>query len=99
MRIVGIDLRVERARVERVREPQARSALERAISGRGAFRRFKDALLDFPDLRKAWFHFHDTCFERRAIWWLVNEGLVDPADAERRLATPAEPQISETRHS
>ncbi|HZC13568.1 MAG TPA: UPF0158 family protein, partial [Thermoleophilaceae bacterium] len=44
----------------RVREPRTRDLLERAIAGRGAFRRFKDALLDYPDLRRAWFAFHDA---------------------------------------
>jgi hypothetical protein len=44
----------------RVRDPQARELLEGALSGRGAFRRFKDLLeLDFPELRGAWFAFHD----------------------------------------
>ncbi len=38
--------------IGRVRQPKARDLLERAIAGRGAFRRFKDTLLDFPDLRQ-----------------------------------------------
>ncbi len=79
----------------RVRNPQARSLLERAIAGRGAFRRFKDTLLDFPDLREAWFRFHDARVERRAIWWLVEEGLVDRAAAERAVAERAGPELPE----
>ena len=35
----------------RVADPRARDLLLRAIAGRGAFRRFKDTLLDFPELR------------------------------------------------
>src|SRR6266516_4203797 len=65
------------------------------IPGRGALRRFKDTLLDFPDLREAWFRFHDARVERRAIWWLVEEGLVDRAAAERAVAERAGPELPE----
>jgi Uncharacterised protein family (UPF0158) len=77
----------------RVREPRTRDLLERAIAGRGAFRRFKDALLDYPDLRQAWFAFHDARGERRAILWLVERELVDPAEAERAMARKVEPAV------
>src|SRR5436189_1832808 len=79
--------------IERVRNPQARDLLERAIAGRGAFRRFKDTLLDFPELREAWFRFHDTRVERRAIMWLVDEKLVDQAVAERAIAERPDPEL------
>ena len=81
--------------IERVRNPQARDLLERAIAGRGAFRRFKDTLLDFPELREAWFRFHDARVERRAIWWLVDEGLVDQAEAERAIAERPDAELPE----
>lgn len=81
--------------IERVRNPNARKLLERAIAGRGAFRRFKDTLLDFPELREAWFRFHDARVERRAIRWLVDEGLVDQAAAERAIAERADPDLPE----
>jgi hypothetical protein len=81
--------------IARVRDPHARDLLERAIAGRGAFRRFKDTLLDFPELRDAWFRFHDARLERRAIRWLVDEGLVDQAAAERSLAQRPEPELAE----
>jgi predicted nucleotidyltransferase len=69
----------------RVRDHRARDLLERAISGRGAFRRFKDTLFEFPNLREAWFKFHDARMERRALEWLLQEGLVDRAAAERAI--------------
>lgn len=81
--------------IERVRDPHARDLLERAIAGRGAFRRFKDTLLDYPDLREVWFRFHDARIERRAISWLVEEGLVDHAAAERAIAQRPDPQLPE----
>jgi predicted nucleotidyltransferase len=81
--------------IERVRDPHARDLLERAIGGRGAFRRFKDTLLDFPELRDAWFRLHDARLERRAIRWLADERFVDEATAERALAERPEPELPE----
>jgi Uncharacterised protein family (UPF0158) len=79
--------------VARIRDPRTRDALERAIAGRGAFRRFKDTLLDFPDLRRAWFAFHDARGERRAIDWLSEHELIAPAEAEQALVRLAEPPV------
>jgi hypothetical protein len=81
--------------IQRVRNPQARASLERAIVGRGAFRRFKDTLLDFPELRETWFRFHDARAQRRAISWLGDEGLVDQAVAERAIAELPDPESPE----
>jgi hypothetical protein len=69
-----------------VRDVRARDLLERAIVGRGAFRRFKDTLLTFPELRRGWFAFHDARSERRALDWLVEHDLVDAAEAEHAAA-------------
>jgi predicted nucleotidyltransferase len=76
-----------------VRDPRARDLLERAIEGRGAFRRFKDTLFDFSELRQAWFKFHDARMQRRALEWLADEGLVDRAAAE--AAIPGDPELPE----
>ena len=78
--------------VERVRDPRARDLLARAIEGRGAFRRFKDALLEFPELRAAWFAFHDARMERRALRWLADAGLVGETDAEQAMAERPDPE-------
>ena len=75
-----------------VRDPRARDLLERAIVGRGAFRRFKDTLMDFPELRRAWFSFHDARGERRAIEWLVEQQLVAPEVAEEAIARRHDPE-------
>jgi hypothetical protein len=74
-----------------VPDPQIRRRLERAIEGRGAFRRFKDELLDHPELREAWFALADARIERRALQWLASEGLVDSAAAEREIAARPDP--------
>jgi predicted nucleotidyltransferase len=81
--------------IERVHNPQARTALERAIAGRGAFRRFKDTLLDFPELRDAWFKFHDVRFERRAIEWLADEGLIAEETAVHAIDERPDPELPE----
>ena len=76
-----------------VREPRTRDLLERAIAGRGAFRRFKDTLLDYPELRDAWFSFHDARGERRAIEWLLEHELVAPDAAEAALGRRPEAMV------
>ena len=79
--------------VAHVREPRTREMLERAIAGKGAFRRFKDSLLDHDELRRAWFEFHDARGERRAIEWLLDRGLVEPAGAAAAIARRPEPEV------
>ena len=44
--------------------------LEVAINGKGAFRRFKDVLLNYPEERESWFHFKDDIMQTRAMEWL-----------------------------
>jgi predicted nucleotidyltransferase len=79
--------------VSRVRDPRARNLLSLAIQGRGAFRRFKDTLLDFPQLRDAWFPFHDVRMERRALEWLATEQLIEKGVAEREIARRPDPDL------
>lgn len=72
--------------VNRVRASRPRDLLERAIQGRGAFRRFKDTLFEFPDLRQEWFAFHDRRMRERALRWLADSDLVAAVDVERAIA-------------
>lgn len=78
-----------------VADRRAAELLDRAITGRGAFRRFKDTLLEFPGLRQLWFTFHGTRMRRRAIEFLVDERLVDDEAANRELATLADPPVGD----
>jgi hypothetical protein len=48
--------------------------LAQAVNGRGAFRRFKDALIDWPEDRDDWFEFSDERRRGRARAWLADEG-------------------------
>ena len=41
-----------------------------ALDGRGAFRRFKDVLLSYPEEREEWFRFQDERLEKRVTEWL-----------------------------
>lgn len=79
--------------IARVRDPRARNLLERAIAGRGAFRRFKDSLLELSELREAWFAFHDARVERRSIRWLADAGLIPPDVAEREIGAREDPVL------
>lgn len=61
--------------IETVEEGEFRSKLMQAIDGKGAFRRFKDVLMNFPVERERWFTFRSerlrTCMES----WLTAHGL------------------------
>jgi len=52
--------------------------LEVAVNGKGAFRRFKDVLLDYPEERERWFQFKDERMEQRAVEWLDDIGVTLP---------------------
>ena len=68
---------------------RAADLLKRALQGRGAFRRFRDTLHDFPDLLTHWSTYTRARAETRAIEWLAAEGYVDEADANTELARRA----------
>ena len=55
-----------------------------AIHGRGAFRRFKDVLLDHPAERERWFSFQKARVHGRAIAWLMDEGIEPITDQAER---------------
>jgi hypothetical protein len=64
-----------------------RDLLEVALAGRGAFRRFKDLLLDYPTEREVWFAFRDGHVRAAARDWLEENGI-DPTTAPPRRRTP-----------
>ena len=49
--------------------------LEVAINGKGAFRRFKDVLANYPAERERWFHFKDKRIRERMLEWLKDERI------------------------
>lgn len=58
-----------------VEDDRLRDRLWRAISGRGAFRYFRDVLYDHPRERERWFEFKDAQVQRRITRWLESEGI------------------------
>jgi hypothetical protein len=61
--------------IDTVRIPRLQERLERAIGGRGAFRYFKDVLLDYPAERELWFRFKQERLLQRIREWLEYEGI------------------------
>jgi hypothetical protein len=58
-----------------VRSLHIRELLEVAIMGRGAFRRFKDVLYNYPHEEKRWFAFKETRMLERVRAWLEGYGI------------------------
>ena len=50
--------------------------LEVAINGKGAFRRFKDLLLNYPEERERWFKFKDDRMQEIALEWLEDIDVI-----------------------
>lgn len=61
--------------IETVQSKELRELLKVATSGRGAFRRFRDALLRYPDERLRWFDFKDGRLRERIADWLLQLGI------------------------
>jgi len=60
--------------IEELDDPNLADRLARAISGRGAFRRFKGTLVDRPDLMTQWYGVSGDRQRGRARSWLAAEG-------------------------
>jgi hypothetical protein len=72
--------------IEAISDDTAGRRLGRALSGRGAFRRFKDELYEeYPGLVPAWQAFRDARAKRRAVEWLLDQGLIDDDAGARYL--------------
>lgn len=68
-----------------VEDAEAAEALQEALGGRGAFRRFKDALYAFPAVREAWFRFQAGRRRERMDEWLREEGVLEEGAPGERL--------------
>lgn len=69
--------------LETVADERLATRLDRALGGRGAFRRFKNELADVPDELACFHRFTDDRRRGRARQWLAESGL--------RPAVPAQP--------
>lgn len=52
----------------KVSDQRKQESLLRAIKGKGAFRRFKDKIMDF-EIEDQWYSYRDECFKQIAIEW------------------------------
>ena len=69
----GYNLMVEFA--EKVEDELLREKLSIALDGKGAFRRFKNVIADYPDYRQKWFTFKDERINKKVIEWLNSMGI------------------------
>jgi len=61
--------------IQNIEEDELKASLQRAIDGKGAFRRFKDALSTHEEARRAWFEYRDLCL-RKWLWdWVAEQGV------------------------
>ena len=51
-----------------VSDQRKQESLLRAIRGKGAFRRFKDEIIDF-EMEEQWYSYREECFKQIAIEW------------------------------
>lgn len=61
--------------IETVKDINLKEKLCIAISGSGAFRRFKDVLLSYPEERERWFKFKEAKLVERVREWADFEGI------------------------
>jgi hypothetical protein len=61
--------------VRNLKDSRLRAKLESAIHGRGAFRRFKDALREYPEVEKEWFKFKAARDKEEVKDWLESIGI------------------------
>jgi hypothetical protein len=61
--------------VETVQKSSVQMRLAQALHGKGAFRRFKDALLSYPQERERWFAFQNERIRLRILDWLASEHI------------------------
>ena len=66
--------------------------LSESLHGRGVFRRFKNLVYEqYPELIGAWHALRDVRAQRRAVDWLVEQGLIDDAAARQFAADHPDP--------
>lgn len=73
--------------IETVEEGELKKKLAASIDGKGAFRRFKDALMTFPIDRERWFSFRSERLRSCIQAWLAAQGLQAVERPEWRVPT------------
>lgn len=60
-----------------ISDEEVRNRLLGASKGKGAFRRFKDTISEWPDLEKRWYEYKDKSIKKEVLDWLESIGI-DP---------------------
>jgi hypothetical protein len=60
--------------IKTVKDPTLKERLTHALQGKGAFRNFKDVLIDYPRERKKWHGFNAKTMKKEIIEWLRSTG-------------------------
>jgi hypothetical protein len=79
--------------VREIGDDDLKPRLEEAINGKGAFRRFKNVLQEFPDLRRRWFSFRDAEVQTYAEEWVYEHGL-NPENLPEWKSSESEPVVA-----
>ena len=61
--------------IDTVEDKVLREELSNALNGKGAFRRFKDVLIDYPKERKRWHGYNAKAMKREIIEWVRSIGV------------------------
>lgn len=61
--------------ISTIKDYELKENLLQALNGKGAFRKFKDILLDYPKERKRWHGFNAKCMKKEIIEWLMSIGI------------------------
>ena len=58
-----------------VSNPKAKGDLERALQGAGTFKKFRDILARYPDLRDQWLALKERRIREAMVQWLDGQGI------------------------
>lgn len=76
--------------IETTEDAELRDRLTAAIDGKGAFRRFKDVLLSYPDERERWFQFRQDLLKVEMDGWLASLNIEPVAPPPPEPLAPEE---------
>ena len=79
---------------EGITESAASRQLTQSLQGRGAFRRFKNQIYEHhPELISTWHALRDVRAQRRAVEWLLAQGLIDDSAAQQFATDHPDPGL------
>src|SRR3954462_6311745 len=79
---------------DRISDEMASDRLKAALQGRGAFRRFKNQIYEHhPALISPWQALRDVRAQRRAVEWLLEQGLIDDRAARQFAGDHPDPAL------